>query len=281
MPKASMGLRRAVGRYPRRVNYGAKRAYAGKPWTFKDRVKAIVNQETGIHTVQQVIANKLTWLNGARAYIHVPVGTYDFYKDLKMITDGSPEELKVRSMSTTFTFSNGTNFPVRMATYEVICRRQCSQEIFAQLADDGPAQNIPHIDPTVGNPFRRFWKIVKRNTCFVQAGQQIDVTAKSFYRTPKTITGDTDASSRYLYPVGARVVLCYFEGPPSEDVASGTKIQVPGGAMNWIRTYKCTYYLQEENDPSTVTTNAMMSVGPAETFNVYTDVTKQTEATDV
>lgn len=277
-----MGLRRAVGRYDYRRGYArVKRSYAARPWTFKERVKQIVDQESGIHTAQRVTTGEVNWIAAQRGYTAVATANAAFYQLLSVLKDGSEEQAKVRSCSTIYTFSNANNFPVRCSMYEVVCRRQCAQDIFVLAADQGVLQTTIHVDPTVGNPFRRFFKITNRTTTYLQAGQQMDVTARLFYRTPKTITGDTDASNAYPYARGSKVVMCYFEGPPSEDAGTkGSIVNCPPGTINYVYTQKCTWYYDEDNDPVTTTVNDMPVATVADTFRIYTDVTLQTEAND-
>lgn len=277
---ASAGTRRVVNLSGQRRRFtGVRRVYR-RPWTFKEKVRSIAMQETGIHTKQRVFSGALNFQAGQRILKPMECMTSAFYTNLTVLSSGTREQAKIRSASTTYVFSNGNNFPLRITTYEVYCRKNCVNKIEDQLADQSVAQTIPMIDPTVGTSFRRYFKILKRSHMFLQAGQQVELTCRQFYRSPKTITGDVEANTAYVYPLGSKALLCYFEGVPSEDTSATQTVNLPFGKVNFAGYDKCTYYYEEENDPDVGVTNQLPIVTAGQTFRIYTDVALITEATD-
>lgn len=203
-----------------------------------------------------------------------------FVTQLSILSTGTSEKAMLRQASSRYVFSNGTNYPVRMSCYEVLCRKNCKNTIGTQLADGGPDQTVPMIDPTVGTSFRRYFKILSRSHQFIQSGQQAEIVCRVFYRSPKAITGDVEGNLEYPYPVGAKAILCYFEGVPSEDTSNLKIVNVPFGKVNWIACDAASFYYEEDNDPLMRVTNNLPIVTAGQTFKIYTDVGLVTEATD-
>lgn len=251
-----------------------------KPWTFKQRVREIVIAEEGIHTKQRVYSGVVQWDSNTRALKGVEVSTSQFFSELAVLSDGTDQQAKIRSAQSTYVFSNGNNYPVRMSTYECVCRKNCRDTITFLLGDQSVSQKTPIIDPTVGTAFRRYFKIVRRKHEYLQAGQPVEITCRQFYTSPRTITGDVEQNFNFTYSTGAKVILCYFEGTPSEDTTAAQGTGLSFGKVNYVAYDKCTFYYAEDNDPESTASNQLPVVTAGQTFRIYTDVALVTEATD-
>lgn len=281
LPRAPAGLRRATdfrSRYSRPRYVGVRRTYS-RPWTFRDRVRAATLPDLGLHTNQKTVYGYVTSSGGQRASYLMDCMSVGFFVTLGVLTPATSEKAKIRSALTQTTFSNGTNGPIRMSTYECICRKNARQTPAVLLAKSGVVQTYPYVDPTSSTDFRRFYKIIRRKREFIQAGQQVEVETKAWYPSPRPITGDVEENGTdFNATVGTRIVLCYFEGPPCEDTGTSVlSVGVPGIKVNYVTLYKCTYYLMEDNDPVNSTTDGAPVGG---NYAIYTDVVKATETTD-
>lgn len=258
---------------------GVRKVYS-KPWTFKQRVREIVIAEEGIHTKQRVFSGVVQWDSNTRGLKGVEVSTSQYFSELGVVTDGTDELAKIRSASSTYVFSNGNNFPVRITTYECLCRKNCKDTINVLLSDQSVNQKIPMIDPTVGSSFRRYFKILHRRHMYLQAGQPTEITCRQFYTSPRPISGIVEQNFQYTYATGAKVILCYFEAVPSEDTNAAASVGLSFGKVNYAGYDKVTFYLDEDNDPASSAVNQLPIYVAGQTFRIYTDVQLVPEATD-
>lgn len=258
---------------------GVRKVYS-KPWTFKQRVRDIVIAEEGIHTIQRVYSGVVQWDSNGRGVKGVEIMTTQYFSQLLVLNDGTREQAKIRSAQSTYVFSNGNNYPVRITTYECVCRKNTKDIITTLLADQSVNQKTPMIDPTVGTAFRRYFKILHRKHMYLQAGQPTEITCRQFYPAPRTITGDVEQNLTYTYTTGAKVILCYFEGIPSEDTNAAASVGLSFGKINYVAYDKCTFYYDEDNDPITSAKNELPIYVAGQTFRIYTDVQLVPEATD-
>lgn len=245
-------------------------------------VRNTILKMKGLQTRQTVTPSYIVGSNGVSAYGYWYNGQPSAIQSMTGMTSGSDEKVYLRTMSTKIIVANGTNVRLIVRMYKCVSRKNTSGDFWGTVNDDVlpvTTSTMPYTDTTTSTGFRRYWKITKRKVKYLDVGSCFTLGMKKFWRGGKPISGDVEANTGITAVRGfTQVWLILADTIPMEDVASGLTVGTGVPKLNVIQTRKVTYYLDEDNDPSsTATSGVSVVVG---NYRTYTDVTLVNEATD-
>lgn len=246
----------------------------------KGKVQLWSMQMGGLQTRQYVDIDYYQSGDGVSGNFAINTGTpVDFATNWAAVTNGSDEKVYIRSMSHDTIIHSGSNVPIICKAWLVKCRKLNALPFTTLLADNAPVITAPMIDVTTSNAFRRYFKILRRRNFQIQPGYNKRLKLKLFYRRPKAISGDIEGNLNYNYSPMTYVWFVTFCGSPCEGASAGLHISLPPTKVEVLHTSKCTYYIPEDNDPSSVL--SYTNPGPDSSgYKEYTDTVLQPTAED-
>lgn len=244
-------------------------------------IREIAVQQHGISVEQDVYSGTIESKFNDRAIYDTSVGSGLFYDALGLYeNEAAVRKYYIRQMRSTTTLSNGNNFPVRMYRMDFVFTRQCAdKDLVAFIGSHGVTQRVPYLDPGCGNTFKRFCHRTRTRIQWIQPGEQLDVVCEEFCNPCRVIDNSVEASVVYPFPRGSRCMVLYFDAPPAKSKGNPVPQFAPV-KLNFLETIMCSYYKVDDSAPITNTYDARIKIDPTG-LNIYTDVRKQVEATDV
>lgn len=177
----------------------------------------------------------------------------------------------IRQMSSELMLTNGTNMPVLITAYKVVCRRPVNLTVETLIDSDSPYRTSSFQDPTISAAFRRFFKIVKRKRRILMFEQSLMLKQKHFFRSGRMVTQEVEGNiSLYRSTKLTSYWMVTAHSLAVEDTTKNTNILAPV-KINYLQNYKYTWYIDQANTP--VSTNSMNVVGPStgDTVSVFTN----------
>lgn len=185
-----------------------------------------------------------------------------------ILTSESDEKIMMHQMSQHVYLTNESNVPIIIKRMKYKARVDTQESVTATLGDNAPSILLPYTDYTTSQAFRRNYKILSMKTYIVKPGAVRIFKQKMYSKGGHVFTGDVEGNSaNFYYRGGYGMYFTIVSGPHTEVVSGGSTGDV-GPVSIAVAVARCqlaSYYIMEDNDPSTTTTNSSIS----QTDNAY------------
>lgn len=195
----------------------------------------------------------------------------DFVNNWNMVTAGSAEKVNIRTIYTKVWISNGTNVPIYLWYWWLTPRRDTGVLAYNSMLTDYPGAMDEYTDPTLSTTFRREYKIIKRGCRMLGVQGTTLFKHSKFWRGGRPISGAIEGAVTYTRKLSRILFIKACTTPQDTNAGAATLAEC---TFNGVTRTGCSYYLQEDNDPS-INGPPSLGYGPAKTF---TDVTEQSTA---
>lgn len=245
----------------------------------KRKIKEVIQQQTALNYKQYINSSSDSVLTAAqvttqvKAFEFLSVSEFTQAAYFNMLTAGAKNKHTIRSYFSRIWLTNSSNAPLYAHMWWVSPRKNGTWNIANIMADGYPAWNRPYLDPTVGNSFRRLFKIWKRRVRKIKAGDTITVSHKRFFRGNWQVQGQIEGEVQT--PRTTYLIVKYFTGPQMNP-NSVTGPWQGEFTVAWVQTGQLCWSDVSENTISPVEHGSAPTPPVSNTAITYTDVVEQT-----
>jgi hypothetical protein len=246
--------------------FGGRRYGGGYvPRRFAEYVRDYVtnkeNKQLGLQTRQLQQTGSLVASSPSGAYLNWASWRPLDLRTTGILTTGSNEKVSMRTMAQRMVITNQSNIALHIRVVKYEYRRNDTNSISTLLSDGAPSPTSqPYLDPTTSAHFRRVCRIRQNKVMILAPGGTMQYADSAFYPQGRVFTGDVEGSSNlegYKGMLGTFILVATVPVTEINEAGVTTDTGSFNATVSYVWTRYSTYYLHEDNDPSSTSTSGL------------------------